>query len=553
MGNTQVKRQQLFQNEIPFSNWRIFSMPGDNRWRFPPHCLSRCLRPTLGVLRNIRESKRWGCRFAMQLGSFGEGRALNHDVIDRIYSRETAAIATHSGRRWSSLLVGILPIVLIIPCSSPAKGQQGNTDSLITRSVQGISQPGEQRTIEALVDRLAAAEARIKELEQRMNGSEAAEVRTPETPGAPLLPEASAPADAVAVGSTNTPPARDADDSHAHMMGIPGGPKLQIRGFFDFNYGMGPAANPLQFPLGAQAHNTFQAGEFDLFISSKLSEHLSFVGEMVYGWGQTNELGVDIERYQLTYKQNEYFQISAGRYHSAIGYYNTAYHHGTWFGTATGRPFMYYYEDSGGLLPVHQVGITASGLIPGTGHLGLHWVAEGGNGRSSNNDIQPVQNFLSDRNHKAFNLAFYSRPDWAPGLQVGGSWYHDRLVPAGIPHVTQDIESAYVVYLTPRLEFMNEAVLLTNRLDGTGKPFHTPLMYTQIAKRFGKYTPYFRYQYVNSPGGDPVNVYTDRYQGPSLGLRFDFAEFASFKLQYNRLDQRAAASNSLDSQIGFTF
>ena len=44
---------------------------------------------------------------------------------------------------------------------------------------------------------------------------------------------------------------------------------------------------------------------------------------------------------------------------------------------------MYLFEDSGGVLPVHTVGVTMAGLIPQAGSLGLHWVAEIGNGRSS--------------------------------------------------------------------------------------------------------------------------------------------------------------------------
>jgi len=439
-------------------------------------------------------------------------------------------------------------------------------------ALPGFAQPStapqaiSQATIQALMNRLTAAEARIRDLEQKANPGgtptpQAAAVTLPTLAPAPAVSVAAmtsapaVPAEAVPVnpGALPTVAAPEKDDISAHMMDIPGGPALKIRGFFDFNYGMGPDANPLQFPLGAPAHNTFQAGEFDLFLTSKLSDHLDVVGEVVFGWDQTNYAGIDVERYQLTYRQNEYFQISAGRYHSAIGYYNTAYHHGTWFGTAEGRPFMYYYEDSGGLLPVHNVGITATGLVPGIRGLGLHWVAEGGNGRSSSNAGQPVQNFLSDRNHKSYNLALYARPDWLTGAQFGGSYYRDRLVPDGIPHVTQTIASAYAVYMTPKWEFLNEAVLLTNKEDGIATPFRTPLMYTQIARGFGKYRPYFRYQYVNSPHNDPINVYTDRYQGPSLGLRWDFSDFAAFKLQYNRLDQRSGASNSLNAQIGYTF
>ena len=44
---------------------------------------------------------------------------------------------------------------------------------------------------------------------------------------------------------------------------------------------------------------------------------------------------------------------------------------------------MYLFEDSGGILPVHMVGVSLTGAVPNTDKLGLHWVAEVGNGRSS--------------------------------------------------------------------------------------------------------------------------------------------------------------------------
>ncbi|MGA2712162.1 MAG: hypothetical protein ABSG41_03570 [Bryobacteraceae bacterium] len=342
-----------------------------------------------------------------------------------------------------------------------------------------------------------------------------------------------------------------------HTMDLPGGgPALKIRGFFDFNYGTGSVANPLLFPLGATAHDTFQAGEFDLFISSKLSDHLSFIGEIVFGADQTNVWAIDIERYELTYRANPYFEISAGRYHSSIGYYNTAYHHGTWFGTATGRPFMYYYEDSGGLLPVHNVGLTSTGLVPGTGRLGLHWVAEMGNGRSSSNAGQPVQNFLSDRNHKAANFAVYIKPEWVEGLQVGGSFYSDKLFPDGVTPVGQHISSFYAVYFRSAWEFLNEGVLLSNHSGFDQRTYHTPMMYTQLSHRFGSYIPYFRFQYVNAPVGDPINVFAGRYEGPSVGVRYNFAHYAALKLQYNRvygLLTSPVPANGLDANVSFTF
>ncbi len=356
-------------------------------------------------------------------------------------------------------------------------------------------------------------------------------------------------------------------------MSIPYGPTLNIRGFFDFNFGVGSIANPLIFPEAANGcatcgnpatppHSAFQAGEFDLFITSKLSEHLSFLSEVILEADTTNSFGVDIERYQLTYKANRYFSASAGRFHTSMGYYNTAYHHGNWFSTAEGRPIMYLFEDSGGVLPVHMVGATLTGEVPHTDKLGLHWVAEVGNGLSSNpHATESVQNFYSDRNFKATNLAVYIRPDFLSGLQIGGSWYHDGLNPTQaenplpIAEIRQNIESAYVVYLTPNWEFLNEAVILSNHVMGTPAPYRSPMAYTQIAHKFGRiYKPYFRYQYVDDALKDPINILKGRYYGPSVGLRIDFADYAAFKLQFNHLFQSTQLSgNGLNGQIAFTF
>jgi hypothetical protein len=418
--------------------------------------------------------------------------------------------------------------------------------------------------IERLSSQVATLEGRIQQLEAGKAPAAApaapvAAVSKPaEQPARPV--ESQAPAAAVAAPQT-------VDTAMGgHNMSIPGGPVLNIRGFFDFNFGVGSIANPLVYPIidggcgtcgnpATPPHTTFQAGEFDLFFTSKLSEHLSFLAEVVLGPDATNVFGPDIERYTLTYKANPYFSASAGRFHTSIGYYNTAYHHGNWFSTAEGRPIMYLFEDSGGILPVHMVGVSFTGAVPRSDKIGLHWVAEIGNGLSSNSAVaESVQNFYSDRNYKATNLAVYIQPQAIPGIQIGGSWYHDGLNPAGLPEVRQNIESAYIVYFNSDWEFLNEAVLLSNHLMGTVRPFRSPMAYTQVARRFGIYKPYFRYQYVNDSLKDPVNLLLGEYYGPSVGIRIDFAEYAAFKLQYDHLFQSSQLpGNGLNAQVAFTF
>ncbi|HWT87638.1 MAG TPA: hypothetical protein VN454_02470 [Candidatus Angelobacter sp.] len=419
--------------------------------------------------------------------------------------------------------------------------------SLLPVGAQESSQTGPEpsrEVIAKLLEQLKAQDARLKELEGQVAALKAAQ---PAAAPVPAVQPETQPA------TVQEPPPEP--EMHEHTMQLPGvGPVLKIRGFADINLGFGPVANPLIFPLPAPVHDTVQLGEFDLFLSSRLSRKLSFLGEIVYGSDATNSWDIDIERLQITLKANRYFEISAGRFHSSIGYYNTSFHHGTWFQTATGRPFMYYFEDSGGLLPVHQVGVTSTGLVPRTERLQLHWVAEFGNGRSADPAKAQVQDFLSERDHKSLNLAAYIKPEWAPGVQIGGSYFRDRLLPSGLANVTQEIGSVYLVYTNGTWELLNEAVLIHNKMDGAAKGFNSPLSYAQISRKFGVYRPYFRFQYVNVPNNDPVNIFTGRYEGPSVGLRMDFTEYAALKAQFNRIYQRAIQpQNGLDLQVSFTF
>jgi len=264
---------------------------------------------------------------------------------------------------------------------------------------------------------------------------------------------------------------------------------------------------------------------------------------------------VDIERYLLQYSLNDSLNISAGRGHTAIGYYNTAYHHSTWLQTTTGRPFLFDFEDHGGILPIHMVGVSASGQLPSRS-LGLHYVAEVGNGRASRTplDEEPVQNEIDDQNHKAFNLALFSRPEAVRGLQAGFSFYRDLLAPANLPRIGESILAAHAVLIRPKYEWLNEALLDRHALLGTSRAFNTPGFYTQLSRQFGSYRPYFRYQYVNVARNEPVFPDVGLRHGPSLGLRFDASESVALKLQYDRTFLRnQPAINGLTLQAGFTF
>lgn len=54
--------------------------------------------------------------------------------------------------------------------------------------------------------------------------------------------------------------------------------------------------------------------------------------------------------------------------------------------------------------------MTVSGAIP-SGRLGLHYVAEVGNGRRYEPGVAAVQNISDNNRSKAMNFALYARPD----------------------------------------------------------------------------------------------------------------------------------------------
>ena len=185
----------------------------------------------------------------------------------------------------------------------------------ITLAAALPAQQSDQEIVKQLTERLAESERRIQALEEKLGMTPAAPTQQSAVPVPPTATEADAQAKAAQAAAE----AR-LEETQGHNMQIPGGgPMLNIRGFFDFNFGVGSIANPLVFPIVdngcanvresrlRRRIATFQAGEFDLFITSKLSDHLSFLSEVVLGPDNTNEFGVDIERYQLTYQAEPVF------------------------------------------------------------------------------------------------------------------------------------------------------------------------------------------------------------------------------------------------------
>ncbi len=390
----------------------------------------------------------------------------------------------------------------------------------------------QQEINKALLQKIDLLESRVKELEAKQ--------RMIAEPGPPPTPEIQ-----VERVTKNVPSGASTVSGNIHESMGPEEPRLRIRGFTDVAWHASDRKGET---------NSFALGQFNLFIKSSISRRLDMLAELVIEADENNAVGVDLERMLFRYSANDYFRLSMGRYHTAIGYYSTAYHHSAWLQTATGRPFIFAFEDEGGILPIHNVGVSAEGRIP-SGKFGLHYVAELGNGRTSRSKLaEAVQNKVDENNGKAVNIAVFARPEAVRGLQVGFSFYHDNLTPDGLPNIRQSIVAAHVVYQTSRFEFLNEGILIRHALVGSPTVFNTPAFYTQISRSIGRFRPYFRYQYVNVSETEPIFGDVGRQNGPSFGLRYDLGEFSALKIQYDRTGNRQSnSSNGITTQLSFTF
>lgn len=311
--------------------------------------------------------------------------------------------------------------------------------------------------------------------------------------------------------------------------------------------------------------STFEFGSLDLFMTARLSNKVSALGEALFIAQSDNSVGVDVERLLLGYRQSDYFDVSIGRYHTWVGYYNTAFNKGEFLETAIDRPFFYQFDDTGGFLPMQDLGVNVTGKIP-SGRMGLNYVLEVGNGRAWGLNVEPAQNYQDANDSKAINGGLFVRPEKFSGLQVGFSLRHDHLTVPG-PSVGETIGTVHAVFTNSKYEILNEGVLVRH-VEPTGPVFNTACFYSQFSRAFGNWRPYFRYQYFNAPSNDPVFIYASsnqyaplymtsfvgRLNGPSLGIRYDFTAHSALKLQFDRYELRGLQdANQVSSQVAFTF
>jgi hypothetical protein len=308
--------------------------------------------------------------------------------------------------------------------------------------------------------------------------------------------------------------------------------------------------------VGDSTHNWFALGELDLFLVSHLADNISFLSEIVFESDTDAEAAVELERIFIKYTVSDRFWISVGRHHTALGYWNEAFNHGLLLQPTVARPDILNWEDHGGILPMHSVGIAMGGRVF-RGPWGFEYAANIGNGRGLTS--RDVETGFDVNNQKALTLRLSASHE-ATGRVLFGPMFHFDMVPAdpAVPgregRESERIAGAYLTYRDDRFELLSEYYYLRHEDLLTGAIYDSPGYFAIGILDLGKLKPYGGYDRLNVDTADP-------YYGPEItplkrwlvGLRWDLISFNAIKFELRRDIRPGVQSYGLVVQTAFIF
>ena len=310
----------------------------------------------------------------------------------------------------------------------------------------------------------------------------------------------------------------------------------------------------------------FSIGEHDFFITGKLSNRISFLGEYVVRFNGSSPTAFlpSIERSFVKFNYVNNHSIIAGKVHTPVNYWNDTYHHGRLLFPVIDRPFAFSY-----LVPLHTLGIQIQGQ--NLGKLGFGYDLMAGNGIASTDNFQGGIN-------PALCLALHIKP--LPGMRIGASYYRNQLnrnfsgahighalTPGGNPLKLykgplnyQLFSSSFALFGKP-IELLNEFSFNRTRTDSLGSAFNFS-NFLYLGYRLNDHQiPFLLIDYIHTSEKD-LHVYPIEMLKVALGFRYEFNYLINLKAQVEHtwtqnssghLDQRHLGALGLRLQLAYGF
>jgi hypothetical protein len=209
---------------------------------------------------------------------------------------------------------------------------------------------------------------------------------------------------------------------------------------------------------------------------------------------------------------------------------------------------MFLFEDDDGVLPIHAIGLMASGRDISVAHFAYDLLVSNGLGSTPRAD--------NDRN-KAFTGRVSTQV--TSSVLVGASGYLDKVSPGvvspGGGTLTEPVHigmyGAHAVYNGADVELRAEVQAMEGRSASAGTR-RANLGYAYAGVRFRDFVPYVRYDALDIPAGHPWLDVASRH-GILGGLRYDAAATVAIKGEYALLRESGVSKRGLTVQIAIGF
>lgn len=252
------------------------------------------------------------------------------------------------------------------------------------------------------------------------------------------------------------------------------------------------------------SHNGFALGQFDTFAAQQIDPAThAFVEFVIEG---EDSFIIDLERLFVSRKFSKAFELGAGRYHSPLGYWNRVFHHGALMQDTVSRPMFLEFEDEEtGVLPMHIVGLSASGSWgPSASEFAYELAVGNSSSLNSNAGFFPAEDdrpeiAVHNGGDKSDTKAVVARVSYQPpsvpmhvalfGMKnhyvESGDVANGALLAEGDELVSQTVWGLDARYAVQRLEALTEFFFITNdnKVGATGS-YDATAFYVQLGYGF---------------------------------------------------------------------
>jgi hypothetical protein len=235
-----------------------------------------------------------------------------------------------------------------------------------------------------------------------------------------------------------------------------------------------------------------------------------------------------------------------------------------WLQPTIERPRWVAFEDDGGLLPVHWVGLNL-GARARLGGASLNLVLSVGNGRGKM--VDDVRNNTDYQDAKALHGSLELVGIHWPELRAGVSAVFDRIPaqPVDVRPLLPDqpidelIAGAHVAYGGVPLIVIVESYLVTH--TAAGQRWTTMGGFALVGYQIGRVTPYGEVERFASRGGaDPFFIHHVAPDAPSFdtleviaGVRVDLSDWTALKAEYRQTRYTVTATDVREGVLNWSW